>query len=89
MIKLENKHLGVFYEDYLIDITNVEYEYYHKATIHKPIYNHRLSYSLTQIYVHRWFENGNDLYGDSNKVFEGMIKDDEELQKTLKQLCLI
>ena len=49
MVKLKNKHLGVFYEDYLIDITNVEYEYYHKATIHKPIYNHRLSYNLTQI----------------------------------------
>lgn len=87
--KLDNKHIGVFNEDYILKNIPPEYGYYLCATIHLPIFplDERLEYRFTKIFVHRYFENGMEVEGEESlKVFEGEIKNKSELIKVLKIL---
>jgi len=83
--RLKNQWIG--WKDYVKDIINPEYEYFMRVTLHTP----RMG-DLYKIYVHRYLQNERDdidgliNYGESERIYKGLIKNKSELKSLLKKL---
>lgn len=83
--RLKNQWVG--WKDYIKEISNHNYEYFMRFTLHTPTMG-----SQYKIYVHRHLHSEQDdiegqlNYGESELVYKGLIKNKSELLKLLKQL---
>lgn len=83
--RLKNQWIG--WKDYIKDIPNPEYEYFMRVTLHTPTVG-----NLYKMYVHRYLQNERDdidgliNYGESERIYKGLVKNKLELKRLLKQL---
>jgi len=87
--KKRPKDQWIGWKDFIKEIDNPEYEYFHRYTVHIPRMGNQW-----KIIVHRHLNSKEDNiegqinYGESEIVYKGLIENEEQLKTIIKYLGL-